>query len=158
MWSASIWGRWRPDRHLRGRAHGAPDGPVETALRIVGDGLHDLVRQVAVREPQTAGVYQVIHLERLELGTSMSPFRRGSPRSSGSCSGDGPIPSLRPSGMASIRGTRRSTLAIDQTGAGRPVFNLFVEAGLDPLGITITGGDTSPGSTSTKCMSPSASL
>jgi hypothetical protein len=32
-------------------------------------------------------------------------------------------------------------LVIDRTGVGRAVYDLFVEAGLDPIGITITGGD-----------------
>jgi hypothetical protein len=31
-------------------------------------------------------------------------------------------------------------LAIDHTGVGRPVFDMFVEAELRPIGITITGG------------------
>ena len=31
---------------------------------------------------------------------------------------------------------------IDQTGAGRPVLVLFRDAGLEPLGISITGGDS----------------
>lgn len=36
--------------------------------------------------------------------------------------------------------TSRTLLLIDYTGVGRPVFDMFVEAGLNPLGITITGG------------------
>ena len=32
-------------------------------------------------------------------------------------------------------------LVIDRTGVGRAVYDLFVEAGLDPIGITITSGD-----------------
>ena len=32
-------------------------------------------------------------------------------------------------------------LIIDRTGVGRAVYDLFVEAGLDPIGITITSGD-----------------
>ncbi len=32
-------------------------------------------------------------------------------------------------------------LAIDKTGVGRAVFDLFTQAGLKPIGITITGGD-----------------
>src|SRR5262249_19176455 len=32
------------------------------------------------------------------------------------------------------------TLVIDQTGVGRPVFDLFAQTGLRPVGITITGG------------------
>jgi hypothetical protein len=33
-------------------------------------------------------------------------------------------------------------LAVDRTGVGRPVVNMFETAGLDPIGISITGGDT----------------
>lgn len=33
------------------------------------------------------------------------------------------------------------TLVIDQTGVGRPVFDIFVGAGLQPVGVTITAGD-----------------
>lgn len=38
---------------------------------------------------------------------------------------------------ARIAGAR---LVIDQTGVGRPVFDLFSQVGLRPVGITITGG------------------
>ncbi len=33
-------------------------------------------------------------------------------------------------------------LVIDQTGCGRPVFDMFREAGLDPIGVSIHGGDS----------------
>jgi len=33
-------------------------------------------------------------------------------------------------------------LVIDQTGCGRPVFDMFTEAGLDPVGVSIHGGDS----------------
>ena len=33
-----------------------------------------------------------------------------------------------------------TTLVIDETGVGRPVMELFQSAGMDPVGITITGG------------------
>jgi hypothetical protein len=33
-------------------------------------------------------------------------------------------------------------LVIDQTGCGRPVFDMFVGAGLDPIGVSIHGGDS----------------
>jgi len=36
----------------------------------------------------------------------------------------------------------RSALVIDQTGCGRPVFDQFKQAGLDPAGISIHGGDS----------------
>jgi hypothetical protein len=35
-----------------------------------------------------------------------------------------------------------ATLIVDATGVGRPVVDMFVEAGMDPVAITITGGDT----------------
>jgi hypothetical protein len=34
-----------------------------------------------------------------------------------------------------------SSLVIDQTGCGRPVFDMFRAAGLDPVGVNIHGGD-----------------
>jgi len=37
---------------------------------------------------------------------------------------------------------KQTALVIDKTGVGAPVFDLFVAAGLAPIGITITGGDT----------------
>lgn len=33
-------------------------------------------------------------------------------------------------------------LVIDQTGCGRPVFDMFTEGGLDPVGVNIHGGDS----------------
>ena len=35
---------------------------------------------------------------------------------------------------------QQTTLAIDHTGVGRPVYDMFTEATLQPIGITITGG------------------
>ena len=35
----------------------------------------------------------------------------------------------------------RVALVIDGTGVGRPIVDLFVEAGLRPIAVTITGGD-----------------
>jgi hypothetical protein len=37
---------------------------------------------------------------------------------------------------------RNASLVIDQTGCGRPVFDMFVEEDLDPVGISIHGGDS----------------
>src|SRR5215510_12341338 len=34
------------------------------------------------------------------------------------------------------------TLVIDHTGAGRPIYDMFVDAKLQPIGLTITGGTT----------------
>jgi hypothetical protein len=35
---------------------------------------------------------------------------------------------------------RQCTLVIDHTGVGRPIYDMFVEAKLEPIGLTITGG------------------
>jgi hypothetical protein len=35
-----------------------------------------------------------------------------------------------------------ANLVIDQTGCGRPVFDMFIEGGLDPVGVSIHGGDS----------------
>jgi hypothetical protein len=43
--------------------------------------------------------------------------------------------------MKSRELTSNATLIIDQTGVGRPVFDLFVQSGLNPIGVSITGGD-----------------
>ena len=34
-----------------------------------------------------------------------------------------------------------TALVIDKTGVGRPIFDLFIAAGLKPIGVSITGGD-----------------
>jgi hypothetical protein len=97
--------------------------------------------------PQVAGFYQVVHLERLPLGTAYTA-----------------IPDRLQAIDAGIRqrwirlvveqeladtGRARSSpldapvdLVVDQTGVGRPVVDLLREAGVDPVAITITSGDT----------------
>lgn len=52
-----------------------------------------------------------------------------------------------PQVVAHVTGLMRNlpepgTLVLDKTGVGAPVFDLFVVAGLDPIGITITAGRT----------------
>jgi NACalpha-BTF3-like transcription factor len=90
---------------------------------------------------QTAGVYDLVHLERLPLGTSYVA-----------------IPETLRTIEARIRQrwvelvweeTEQSAslndapvaLVVDQTGVGRPVVDLLREHGRDPVAITITGGD-----------------
>src|ERR1041384_4429381 len=66
-------------------------------------------------------VYQCGHLERLPLGT--------------------PHPAIvgHVAGLLE-RLPRGSELVIDFTGVGRPVFDMFEIAGIDPIGVLITGG------------------
>jgi hypothetical protein len=93
--------------------------------------------------PQVAGFYHIIHLERLPLGTAYTEI-------------PGRLQTIERRirqvwveavweethvGAARLDAAAVETV-IDQTGVGRPVVDLLREAGLDPVAITITGGDT----------------
>jgi hypothetical protein len=69
--------------------------------------------------------FNVRHLQRYALGTN--------------------YPAVVEDVSRKIRQLGHVTLTIDHTGCGRPVFDLFERAGLCPLGVTITGGDTAHG-------------
>jgi hypothetical protein len=71
-----------------------------------------------------ARVYDVRHIEQFRLGTSYPDVVRA-------------VQGLlaRPPLAWEV-----VPLVIDHTGVGRPVYDMFVEAGLRPIGITITGG------------------
>jgi hypothetical protein len=75
-------------------------------------------------------IFQVGHLERMPLGT---PYP-------GIIAHVGRLLAKLPAG---------TELIIDFTGVGRPVFDMFVYAGISPLGVLITGGtaETSDGAT-----------
>lgn len=68
--------------------------------------------------------FQVGHLERLPLGTTYPGVVSHV---------------LRLLDKPPIRGN--ADLIIDFTGVGRPVFDMFVQRGLSPIGVTITAGD-----------------
>ena len=73
--------------------------------------------------------YHIRHLERLKLGT--------------------PYPAIveRVLGlMQSGQLIGKTTLVVDKTGVGAPVVDMFRAAGLHPIAITITGGDSDSGS------------
>jgi hypothetical protein len=65
----------------------------------------------------------------------------------GTWSGCHCIPPILPSSTVSVTCSRalqlrdKCKLVIDFTGIGRPIFDMFVQAGMDPVGITITAGD-----------------
>ncbi|MGA2669918.1 MAG: hypothetical protein ABSF21_00650 [Dehalococcoidia bacterium] len=69
--------------------------------------------------------FNVRHLQRYTLGTS--------------------YPIIIEDVVSKIKQFEGTVLAIDHTGVGRPVFDLFERAGLHPLGITITGSDMAHG-------------
>jgi hypothetical protein len=66
-------------------------------------------------------IYQVGHLERVPLGTPYPGIVAHVGRLLGKLPG-------------------RPELAIDLTGVGRPVFDMFVYSGISPVGVQITGG------------------
>ena len=75
--------------------------------------------------PTVRPIYHNLWLERLPLGTSYVAI------------------------VAAVRAMLArppllgcTELVIDRTGVGRAVYDLFVEAGLNPIGITITSGDS----------------
>jgi hypothetical protein len=76
-------------------------------------------------EPPPKPKYYLRHVERFELDT---PYPQQVRR----------VEELMQSAPLRERGCQ---LVVDQTGAGRPVVDLFREANLDPAGVTITGGD-----------------
>lgn len=67
-------------------------------------------------------IFQVGHLERLPLGTPYPGVVAHVKRLHGK---------LR----------KRPEIVIDMTGVGRPVFDMFVGDGMNPIGVTITAGD-----------------
>jgi len=120
-----------------------PTGRTEHVVNVAAyfDGHEDQPRVLAL--PQTKGQYDIVHLERLPLGT---PYTDLPPR-------------LRAI-EARVRqrwveqawaATGRAVpvfpaeapvaFVVDQTGVGRPVVDLLREAGLFPVAVTITGGD-----------------
>ena len=72
--------------------------------------------------------YHGVHLERLALGT---PY----PAVVGHVAALMVAPALR----------GQTALVVDATGVGRPVIDMLRQAGLDPVAITITGGDAVSG-------------
>jgi hypothetical protein len=103
------------------------------------DGNEHLPRTIKV--PQSIGAYDVIHLQRLPLGTPYTAL---------------------PETLRSIEHQLRQRwsdlvfqrhhvsplmtdapleLIVDQTGVGRPVVDLLRQGGFEPIAITITGGD-----------------
>jgi len=111
-----------------------------TNVRAWFDGFTDEARYSPT--PQVAGTYAITHLERLELGTPYTAIPERLQTITAR---------LRHAWLTAVfeeTGGGRATLydapvetVIDQTGVGRPVVDLLREAGVDPVAITITGGD-----------------
>jgi hypothetical protein len=131
--------------------HNEPTGREEVVTNIAAwfDGYEHLPRYS--RRPQVAGHYRIIHLERLPLGTSYVaiPGRLQAiearirqtwleaVREQGRRGGD----VSRYSAAHPTLSDAPVEMVVDQTGVGRPVVDLLRETGIDPVAITITGGD-----------------
>jgi hypothetical protein len=111
-----------------------------TNVAAFSDGFAHLPRYS--NAPQVAGFYNIIHLERLPLGTAYTeiPDRLHTI--------EGRLWQLWVTAMFEETGVGRATrndapvdVVIDQTGVGRPVVDLLREAGVDPVAVTITSGD-----------------
>lgn len=79
---------------------------------------------VAERIGEEDALYHVRHLQRFELHT---PY---------------PVVVRRVVEMLRLPQLADTTLIVDATGVGRPVVDLLHAAGLDPVAVTITGGDS----------------
>jgi hypothetical protein len=102
------------------------------SLEIVWEGTGGNYREVEFTKEHF--IYNVVGLKRLPLGTSYPDqvkeveniFKR-----------------IQTAGKGLARNDHQAKkhLAIDRSGCGRPITDLFEQAGLSPTGITITGGD-----------------
>jgi hypothetical protein len=93
---------------------------VRTPIAPEEDGINQMTLQQRLTEPR----YDVLHLERLKLGMSY------------------PDQVEYVAGLLSREPLRssRAKFALDKTGIGRAIFDLFVKRRLHPIGISITGG------------------
>jgi hypothetical protein len=93
-----------------------------------------IVRKTAIPGPEQKKVhiYEVGHLERIPLNTSYKAV-------------------VLHVGRVMGRLPRRAELILDYTGVGRPVYEMFHDARLGPIGVTITaGGNVTPNDTTPK--------
>src|SRR3954447_23397462 len=93
--------------------------------------------------PQIAGVYDIVHLERLELGTPYTAIPERLRAIARRLQHVWLDEVFAETGVGRARlDDAPISLVIDMTGVGRPVVDLLREDGLNPAAITITGGDT----------------
>jgi hypothetical protein len=125
LWIVS---QWRASLGL-GSGGWIPEGEAIPSGWVWPSELPEHVREQARRHWQdnpTKPPLRMPHLERLPLATSYPAIVKH-------------VKKLLARPQLS---TSRVALLVDYTGVGRPVFDMFVEAGLRPIGITITGGDS----------------
>ncbi len=102
---------------------------------------------VPVGRAQEAGHYNATHLERLPLGTPYTDLPGRLRAIEAQVRRSWQALAWAEDGAAGIGAPARYPeaapveLVVDQTGVGRPVVDLLREHGLDPVAVTITGGD-----------------
>lgn len=82
-----------------------------------------IIRQWSDRQVIKDAFYDCIHVDRYKLGMSYPDI----------------IDDVKDFIATRVKG--QYILVVDQTGVGRPVFDLVTKAGLDAVGVTITGGE-----------------
>jgi hypothetical protein len=92
-------------------------------IRII-DGLKYVTMPDPPPDPAAVAVFQGRHLERLRLGTSYP---------------DVAVHVKQLLDTPPLKGNTQ--LVVDATGVGRPVVDMLIQQGLEPIAITITGGD-----------------
>jgi hypothetical protein len=75
--------------------------------------------------------FEVRHLERLKLGVSYVD----------QVAYVGELLRRTPLSRPASNGNKQTSLVIDHSGVGRPVFDLFASAGLRPIGVSIVAGE-----------------
>ena len=119
-----------------------PTGRLERVVNLRHWLRPDAGEPAEVTAPQTAGHYEIIHLERLALGTSYVDIPPRVATITQRLQQRWAAAVFAQIGHGVDRRQARVWLTLDQTGCGRPVVDLFREAGHDPLAVTITAGDT----------------
>jgi hypothetical protein len=118
-----------------------PTGRIDLVPNVASyfDGNEHLPRTIAW--PQTVGSYDLIHLQRLPLGTPYTALPETLRAIAHQlCQRWGDLVFQRHYVSPSMTDAPVE-LIVDQTGVGRPVVDLLRQAGFDPIAITITGGD-----------------
>jgi hypothetical protein len=120
---------------------GVPTGRIDLVPNAASyfDGNEHLPRTIAW--PETLGSYDLIHLQRLPLGTPYTALPETLRAIEHQLRQRWCDLALQRHQVSASMTDAPVELIVDQTGVGRPVVDLLRQAGFDPIAITITGGD-----------------
>jgi hypothetical protein len=126
---ARITGPWPKSWFVAGVDLGQVADP--TAICIVERITEPVSDWTSLLPVEVATRFEVRHLERLKLGMSYVD----------QVAYVGELLRRPPLSRPAINGNKATSLVIDHSGVGRPVFDLFVSAGLRPIGVSIVAGE-----------------